>query len=311
MISSPLANPNLAKLGYISEIFKSSYPILSSTVDTAFDTFGTSWLNNFIYNVETLFSQIIPSSDNPLLFNAIEAYSEFCADALRHQSFFERYGHYMNSSAAYCLDNYYSNDEYMTNRYLPGLWLSHYLWPHHYNMLNNFSSRISHYIRHPHGLFYEIGVGCGIYSKTILENIPNVRGIGIDISDSSLNFTNSVISSFGYSQRYSTQKHDIFDGIDQKADFLVCQEVLEHVEDPSNFCKALSDMLMPGGRAFITAALNAAHSDHIYLFSNTLQLEDMLRAAGFIPLAFQEEFAYFTKPRNLTPSLAGFYCIKS
>ena len=57
------------------------------------------------------------------------------------------------------------------------------------------------------------------------------------------------------------------------------------------------------------SALNAAHSDHIYLFSNTLQLEDMLRAASFVP--WRQRVCIFYEARNLTPSLAGFYCIKS
>jgi hypothetical protein len=67
-------------------------------------------------------------------------------------------------------------------------------------------------------------------------------------------------------------------------------------------------MVKPGGHAYITAALNAAHSDHIYLFRNPAELEDMLRAAGFQPVHSQEEFAYGVKPRHVSPSLAGFFC---
>ena len=58
--------------------------------------------------------------------------------------------------------------------------------------------------------------------------------------------------------------------------------------------------------AYITAALNAAHSDHIFHFRDPMQLEEMLRAAGFQPMSLQEEFAAGYKPRKITPSLAGY-----
>lgn len=188
--------------------------------------------------------------------------------------------------------------------------VSHYLWPQHYNMLVGFRSGTLRRLGTSTKLFYEVGVGCGMYSKTILDSIPGIRGIGIDISEYSLRFTQSMVNQFGHKNRYNTLKHDIYLGIEDQADFLVCQEVLEHLEDPNSFCKALFDMVRPGGQAYITAAANAAHSDHIYLFSQPLELEEMLRNAGFIPMGLQEEFAAGVKPRNITPSLAGYYCLK-
>ena len=158
--------------------------------------------------------------------------------------------------------------------------VSHYLWPQHYNMLVGFRSGTLRRLGSSAKLFYEVGVGCGMYSKAILDFIPDIRGIGIDISEYSLRFTQSMVNQFGHESRYNTLKHDIYLGIEEQADFLVCQEVLEHLEDPDSFCKALFDMVRPGGQAYITAALNAAHSDHIYLFSQPLELEEMLRNAG-------------------------------
>jgi len=84
--------------------------------------------------------------------------------------------------------------------------------------------------------------------------------------------------------------------------------VLEHLERPGEFCCWLRDLVKPGGHAYITAALNAAHSDHIYLFREPAELEAMLRSAGFQPLHSQEECAPGGKPRRLTPSLSGFFC---
>lgn len=160
------------------------------------------------------------------------------------------------------------------------------------------------------GVFFEVGVGCGMYSKITLDNKPGIRGIGFDISQHSLDYTGRVMKSFGYESRYRLENRDIRYGYDVKADFLICQEVLEHLENPAEFCRWLFDMIRPGGQAFITAALNAGHSDHIFLIRHPVEVEKMLTDAGFHIARIQEESAPGSKPRNLTPSLAGFLCAK-
>jgi 2-polyprenyl-3-methyl-5-hydroxy-6-metoxy-1,4-benzoquinol methylase len=135
-----------------------------------------------------------------------------------------------------------------------------------------------------------------------------VRGVGFDISRYALEFTQRMVGLFGLSARYSVENRDIRHGYDRPCDLLVCQEVLEHLENPGEFCGWLFNLVRPGGKAYITAALNAAHSDHIYHFRKPEELEAILRAVGFQPLHAQEEFAPGAKPRDITPSLAGFLC---
>jgi SAM-dependent methyltransferase len=119
-----------------------------------------------------------------------------------------------------------------------------------------------------------------------------------------------MLGRFGLRERYELENLDIRHGYHTHCDFLICQEVLEHLENPAEFCRWLANMVRPGGHAYITAALNAAHSDHIFLFNNPAELEEMLRAAGLQPLHAQEEFAPGFKPRKISPSLAGFFCEK-
>jgi cyclopropane fatty-acyl-phospholipid synthase-like methyltransferase len=140
----------------------------------------------------------------------------------------------------------------------------------------------------------------------LLECFPDIRGIGFDISAHSLQFTKDLVGIFGHGDRYTIEERDIRHGYKEQCDFMVCQEVLEHLENPEEFCTWLFNMIKPGGHAYITAALNAAHSDHIFHFRDPLQLEAMLRAAGFQPMSLQEEFAAGYKPREITPSLAGY-----
>jgi hypothetical protein len=86
---------------------------------------------------------------------------------------------------------------------------------------------------------------------------------------------------FEVQDRYEVLLQDVVAEPMDACEWLVCIEVLEHLEDPVAFLRALRAALAPGGRAFITAALNAAHVDHIYLYETVEDVLEQLRAADF------------------------------
>jgi 2-polyprenyl-3-methyl-5-hydroxy-6-metoxy-1,4-benzoquinol methylase len=57
--------------------------------------------------------------------------------------------------------------------------------------------------------------------------------------------------------------------------------VLEHLDDPVAFLRGLRATMAPGGTAFITAALNAAHADHVHLYRSHDDVLAHLVEAGF------------------------------
>lgn len=82
--------------------------------------------------------------------------------------------------------------------------------------------------------------------------------------------------------RYQVELRDVtITPMEPKASWLVCVEVLEHLDDPVAFLRGLRRNMEPGARAFITAALNAAHTDHIYLYRNANEVLAHLVEAGF------------------------------
>src|SRR5438874_2629869 len=95
----------------------------------------------------------------------------------------------------------------------------------------------------------------GPVSEPLSDRLPHARGVGFDISQFSLDYTGKVIDAFGLGARYTLENRDVRHGYEVPADFLICQEVLEHLENPAEFCTWLYAMVRPGGHAYITAAL--------------------------------------------------------
>jgi 2-polyprenyl-3-methyl-5-hydroxy-6-metoxy-1,4-benzoquinol methylase len=278
-------------------LVRAKFPNYAEAWDRAADEFGPSWEAELSELIERSFGK-----DESAWAPAVDGYAEFCTDALRSQIFFERKGRYKASSYADVAQACYHNADFMFRSYLPGMLLSHYVWPHHHRMLKWFRSLVPTFSAKT---FAEVGVGCGIYSKESLRLFPGSRGAGFDISEHALAFTKRVAQQFDMGDRYDTNVQDIIAKPPPQFDLVICQEVLEHLEDPAAFCKALFGMTRPGGHAYITAAINAAHVDHIYLYRSLQQALDQIEAAGFKILATHEELAYGGKPVEITPCLGG------
>jgi SAM-dependent methyltransferase len=285
---------------------ESRYPVLASVWTHAPEKFGSGWAAECVQCLETLYGDVTPRLSAQ--FTALlDGYAEFANDSMRNQVFYEKTGHYRANSHEQVSRDCYHNADFMNLRYLPGMVISHFVWPQHYYMQKSFRELLLPRVGHSK-LFFEVGVGCGLYSKITLDTFPDIYGVGFDISNFSLEFTGELISAFGHRDRYQLENRDIRFEYQTQCDFLICQEVLEHIEKPGEFCEWLHNLVKPSGYAYITAALNAAHSDHIYLFHSPNELENILREAGFQLLHGQEEFAPSLKGRNLTPSLSGFLC---
>ena len=285
---------------------ESSYPNYAAVWRRSRAEFGPRWEEEISTNIGRVFGP----EPGPAWKEAIDGYAEFCTDALRAQVFFERNGRYQASNYDDVSRDCYHSADYMERRYLPGQYLSHYVWPHHQRMLAGFLETFLPRCG-PTSTFYEVGVGCGMYSQKLLEHLPAAVGAGIDISEYSLRFTERIVGAHGFGDRYRTIQTDIFDhALPAPADLVVCQEVLEHLEDPETFVEKLFLLTRPGGHAYVSAAVNAAHTDHIYLYRSTAEVKAQIDAAGFLCLGEQVETSYPEKPEHLRPTIVGFFCTR-
>ncbi len=285
----------------LDDSIKKIAPFMKDLVSKNQILFGESWSKEFDEMLKVFYSE-----------NGIEksarGYVQFAMESLRLQKRFEKENRYIEKSFNEAAATVYHNKDYMMTQYLPGLMLSHYLWPHHYRQSHYFRSKFLPLISvHQEKTMYDVGIGTGFYSRISLMDIPELRVEAIDISESSIEFSRRHVEAFGVGERWNAQKLNILENSPaQKWPFLISVEVLEHLEDPTSFLKALRGLLQQNGVAFITAALTAPHEDHIYLYRDCREVIDQLTTAGFKLLEFKEEYAYQPKVGVMAPRVASF-----
>jgi len=279
------------------------YPRFVGQWQASRELFGSRWEEDF----SAIVGPTLPTDPDSTWDEVLEGYAEFCTEALRAQVYFERTGRYKATSYAEVNAACYQDESYMLRRYLPGLFLSHFVWPHHYRLVRGFTDVILPQVPADVRTFYEIGVGCALYSLLTLRARPELRGVGYDISDHALKYGGHVIHSHALDDRFVLRNQDIITHpIADKTDFIISQEVLEHLEDPPAFIRGLLEATRPGGWGYITAAINAGHTDHIYLYRSPEEVAAHINGAGWEIVDSQSESNYMEKPAHLRPTVAGF-----
>ncbi len=292
--------PGLVRLG---DTLRSKHRFAGDIVDRGYALFGAPWAEAF----EPVLNALFPTAD--AVASAAKGYASFAMQSMRLQAAFEREGRYKPKTHEQASHEVYFNESHMTQEYLPGLLLSHFLWPHHYRQLQFFDSAFVQAMRVGGARsFVEVGVGTGLYSGLLLRALTAVTGLGLDISPFSKRFTEAQIAALGAAGRYQVDLRDVTtEVLDPKADWLVCVEVLEHLDDPVAFLRGLRSNMKPGARAFITAAVNAAHADHIYLYRNAEEVRaHLLQAELTLEQAFVAQAYRPSAPGVPVPEAVAF-----
>ncbi len=258
--------------------FAAEAPYFVNSFDRAAAMFGEEWARNFEVTLRELLGA------EPAVTAAVQGYADFAMDALRLHKRFEKTGEYEAKSYADASSEVYLNAGYMNDLYLPGIMLSHFLWPHHYRQRLFFEANFLPEMSAKAGSarFAEIGTGTGYYSRLALTRVADSRCDGFDISPSSAAYTRRQWQAFGVEERAALHLKDITrEAPAGEFDWAVSVEVLEHLEDPTGFLAAIHRMMRPEGKAFITAALNAPNADHIYLYRHPDEVRRQLEEVGF------------------------------
>ena len=277
-------------------------PFMSNTVAKMRGVFGESWEARFEETLSKMFA------DEKTMENAIKGYVRFALEATKLQKRFEKDGEYIPKTYDDVAQDVYHNEEYMRNLYLPGILLSHYLWPHHYQQLMYFHEVfVPRMLASDDRSFVDVGVGTGFYSRQLLCAADDAKGKAYDISQHAWNYATMQMKAFNLLDRWQCELRNVLSAeIRQDWPFLLSVEVLEHLEDPVAFLKRLRAMLRKGGSGFITAAITAPNADHIYLYNEPRDIIAQLEEADFGLIDFHEEKGYEPIAGEPVPRIAAF-----
>ena len=281
------------------------FPYFGKIVSKRIEDFGQVWVDDFEKELRTFFS------DDASLIKATDGYGAFALDGMKLQKRFDKEREYIPKNYADVAATVYHSHSYMFDLYLPGILLSQFLWPHHYEQLKFFRERFVPKIRSIGGTsFYDVGIGTGFYSKEMLRELPNMSGTGCDISEHSLDHTAKMLARWELKDRYTLELGDVMSGRWALADCVISIEVLEHLEDPPSFLRALFSMLRPGGMGYLTAAINAPNEDHIYLYRSIEEVLNEVEDAGFRVIEHAEYVGYVPKEGESAPSVGACIVIR-
>jgi 2-polyprenyl-3-methyl-5-hydroxy-6-metoxy-1,4-benzoquinol methylase len=225
--------------------------------------------------------------DERKLLERAETLADFSMEFLQLQRELEETGRYRYTTFAE-VDAHVYSDPTLTQYGPPYVWAMYFtqaFWVSHCKVWRFFLERFA--AAPLTGRVMEIPTGNGLFLTHFLARNPKWRGVGLDLSDASIAFTEKMLSQNGVRDRADVVKQDFFRYEDGAGfDRIICGEFLEHVEDPLAVLKKLRALSKPDGRVFLTAAVWAANIDHIYVYDSAEAVRLHVRAADF---AIEEE----------------------
>ncbi len=257
------------------EIFthiKKQYIIFSKTYTYIMNHFDKSYLS-FCEEILSIMLKKYRAENN--IHQAINGFIKYSNEFLVLQSKLTRNGAYPFSSFEDINSNVYQHAT-MNEYYLDGLFLSQILWPNHYKIGQYFINQ--HTVTDERSIVLDVPCGTGIYSYLIMRYFKYKKIYAYDISPYAKTYTNEVLRySLIDSKRVEVEVNDVFNLKEtRKYDFIVCCELLEHVEKPESLMTILHSLLKPNGKLFLSTAIYAAAIDHIYLFNNVEEVRHLI-----------------------------------
>lgn len=209
----------------------------------------------------------------------VEGYVFTTNSTINASKYFREYGDYPNHSFEEVNRNVYANPEETTLR-MVGLCVAEYLWETVLKIHRFYEKAIA---RVGGERYLEIGPGHGKYFLEAYNHDRFQKYVAVDVSPTSIKMTEE------YMKRYATarggyellcQDATLLD-TNTQYDFIVAQEVLEHIEDPLGMLKKIHELLTPTGTAYVLMPITAPSPTHIFLFRNVAHVKSMVEEAGF------------------------------
>jgi len=261
----------------LNHIYKKSQ-LQRKKIDAFISSRGEPFINEFEEFLNLYIEYL--EKNNLTIEYGVDAYLKMVNDMVKSQLKFMRTGMYPVSKVIDAVDNVYNNKTEMLS-YMIGLALSQYLWSTHYDIFNHFKSAIKQNKNNINS-YLEVGPGHGLFLKNTIDELKNgVEITAIDISPISLDVSRSIITHFYPEKEIQFINEDMLNiDLDNRYDFIVMGEVIEHVESPERLLLKIKKLLSDNGKSFISTCVNCPAIDHVYHFHTVDQIREMLNNCG-------------------------------
>jgi 2-polyprenyl-3-methyl-5-hydroxy-6-metoxy-1,4-benzoquinol methylase len=223
-------------------------------------------------------------------------YAEFTIEQNRHQRAYVRTGIYVCGSHEQANEEVYQNDERMRS-YMIVTILTQFLWPHHLSIFGFFLNEFIGKNAEGATRIIEFAPGHGFFGRKALEAWRTATLTGIDISGEAVEISKGMAAATDVADRTRYLTGNALDWCGEPANRVIAGELLEHLDQPQMLMNSVFNTLVPGGCAFVTAALTAAHMDHVWEFKTSEEVFEMASAAG-LELRSHLEAAPLVIPKN-------------
>lgn len=236
-----------------------------------------------------------------------EGYVYFVADVNRSQVEYEKLGRYKHRKYNEVHENQYDNDKHMS-KYHWGVYVTTFAWEHHLKIYKFFNDNFISKLNADSGTILELGAGSGIWGMLVMNKLQNYNIIGVDVSKFSVGIAKEMANCNGFEKRSSYIIDDALTVTNSReVDAAISCFLLEHLETPQLLLSNIARNLKTGGYAFITCALTAAESDHIYEFRNESDVILMAELEGFrvissfssAPTSYPSDFKFLPRSMSL------------
>lgn len=230
-------------------------------------------------------------AENYSLEEIVDGYLFYTESVMKESRYFKEHGDYRCHSFEE-VDEYIYADAGRMKQYMLGLAVAEFLWMTVLK-IHRFYAEL---IQNVSGERYlEIGPGHGKYFLEAYRLQRFGQYDAVDVSETAIAMTKD------YMERYiaenvggGVKNYRLICGdatklsFDAGYDFVVIQEVLEHIEDPLGMLRSIYQILAPNGKVYALFPINAPSPAHIFLFRSIAHVKEIVAEAGFALL--REEF---------------------
>lgn len=166
------------------------------------------------------------------------------------------------------------------------------------------------------GKLLDIGCGLGHFCRYIRARNIYIEPYGIDISPKAIEYSKKLAKKTGMKMKFKMGDAENIPYPDNYFDFVVAQEVIEHVDSPARVLNEIKRVLKLGGEVYITTPVRGIMGDdeeglcspeHVQEWTPNEFVKLVERIFGWGRIAFPPSFKDMTTGIEQTP--VWFMCI--